>query len=357
MNNRVSSLHQVPSGAAVAPGDWKRANTDWFSAARWGVMLTYLPDVPSHSPAKDMTPDIWNRQIDNFNTTELAAKIADTGAGYVMFSVGQNSGYFCSPNAVYDAIVPHRPSRCSTRDLIGDLSEALAKHGVPLMVYAPSLAPVGDADACAALGFLPPWDATRIGLRGWTDKPIPWIDERLSCFQRNWEAVLREWSERWGKRVAGWFLDGCYYQDKLLRHDDEPNWRSLAGALRAGNQEALLSFNSGIRIPVTPCSEYDDYTAGEVADRLPLNGEEPGVIPLQRFINGAQYHIDTYAGANWAQGTKPRFPDELVIGYILHLADFGGVSTWDVPILPDGSIADPFLKQLRAVGEAVGKRR
>jgi len=333
---------------------WRRANTDWFSAAHWGVFFHYMPTGYEKVPMT-LTTDDWNRQVDSVDVDRLAAGVAACGAGYVMFTVGQNTGFYCSPNPVYDELVGHTPSRCSHRDLIFDLSNALARYGLHLFAYLPTAAPVGDTKACAALGFLPPWDASRIGLHGGTDTVIPWIDERLSVFQCNWENVVRVWAQRWGKNLAGWWLDGCYYADKLLRHTEPPNWHSFASAFRAGNPDALLSFCPGIRIPVSPCSEYDDFTAGEIADKLPLNGVEPGVIPLRRFINGAQYHILTYLGDNWGRGSQPRFPDELVVGYVKHLSSFGGVSTWDAPIEPDGNIPESFRKQLDAIGAGLKK--
>ena len=52
---------------------------------------------------------------------------------------------------------------------------------------------------------------------------------RLAEFQRKWEAVIREWSLRWGKSVSGWWIDGCYFADQMYRFDDEPNFASFAG--------------------------------------------------------------------------------------------------------------------------------
>ncbi len=28
-------------------------------------------------------------------------------------------------------------------------------------------------------------------------------------FQLKWEQIIREWSQRWGSKVAGWWFDGC----------------------------------------------------------------------------------------------------------------------------------------------------
>jgi hypothetical protein len=41
-----------------------------------------------------------------------------------------------------------------------------------------------------------------------------------------------------------------------------------------------------------------------------------------------------------------------VIAYTKKIRDFGGSVTWDVPVELDGTIAQPFLDQLTALGKA-----
>lgn len=55
---------------------------------------------------------------DAYGVEALATQVASTGAAWLMFTLGQNSGYFCSPDAMYDGLVEQRPSRLSERDLI-----------------------------------------------------------------------------------------------------------------------------------------------------------------------------------------------------------------------------------------------
>ena len=106
---------------------WQRANPNWMRDARWGVMTHYLPDLPSAKEPADMTPERWNRHVDKFNVANFADTIEETGAGYLIFTLGQNSGYFCSPNETYDRLVGVRPSRLSRRDLVGEIAAALQK--------------------------------------------------------------------------------------------------------------------------------------------------------------------------------------------------------------------------------------
>jgi hypothetical protein len=43
------------------------------------------------------------------------------------------------------------------------------------------------------------------------------VGGRLAEFQRNWEAICRDWSQRWSRRVSGWWIDACYFADEMYR--------------------------------------------------------------------------------------------------------------------------------------------
>ena len=82
-----------------------RANTQWLRDAGWGVMCHYLAGLPGGGEdAYADTADEWNAQVDAFRLGEFADQIASTGAGYLLFTVGQNSGHYCAPNPVYDEL-------------------------------------------------------------------------------------------------------------------------------------------------------------------------------------------------------------------------------------------------------------
>lgn len=62
-------------------------------------------------------------------------------------------------------------------------------------------------------------------------------------------------------------------------------------------------------------------------------------------------------GEFWCRGEAPRFADEDVISYTRQAMEKGGVVTWDVPVLPDGTIPEPFVQQLGAIGQGVADLR
>ena len=66
----------------------------------------------------------------------LARQLESMGAGYFVLTLGQNSGFFNSPNAAYDRCTGYASGeRCSTRDLPLELYRVLKPRGIRLMLY------------------------------------------------------------------------------------------------------------------------------------------------------------------------------------------------------------------------------
>ncbi len=310
-------------------------DTAWFRDARWGVFMHFLTEA-------NTTADDWNRRVDGFDVDALAGQLAEIGAGYYFITLGQGSGHYCAPNATYDELTGIRPSKCSQRDLVADLHAALAPRGIALMAYVPADGSWADPQARAGLKQTAHWSDDPN--HDWGPGPH-WARYRLPEFQQNWETVCRDWSLRFGDKVRGWWVDGAYAKEHRYPEDDAPNLRTYADALRAGNPEALVAFNSGVWTPVRAYSQYEDYTAGEIADDLP---QCPGGSIEGDGGHRELYHVLSYLGAFWGRG-EPRFPDALVAGYTQHVNSHGGVVTWDVPFNPDGTIAESFRRQLGTI--------
>jgi hypothetical protein len=313
---KVFLVVAICGGLAAGAAPPKRPHrTDWFRAAKWGVFTHYLT-------GKDTSVEDWNRLVNSFDVEWLARQLEAIGAKYYFITLGQNSGHYCSPNATYDSYVGIQPSKCSTRDLVADLYKVLHPRGIRLLVYLPSGAPDQDPVAMPALQ--------------WQSGP-----HRNREFQIKWEAVIREWSRRWGKTVAGWWFDGCYSPNEMYRFPDPPNFASFAAAARAGNPDSIVAFNPGVLVPIISESEYEDYTAGEIND--------PSLVKCtDRWVDGAQFHMLSYLGPWWCQ-SPPRFSSEQVIAWTRAINNGGGVVTWDVPISPSGLIPPPFVDQLTAL--------
>lgn len=302
----------------------------WLKEARWGIMVHYLADWRARTDSVKMSPEKWNELINQFNADSLAVQIKSTGAGYLIFTVGQNSGYYLSPNNNYENLTGSN-NKISKRDLVADLSDALHKRGLKLIVYLPSGAPNGDS----------------IGKKNlqWTNGPFP-----NKKFQQKWEAVIKEWSSRWGKKIDGWWFDGCYWPNIMYRNETAPNFKSFAAAAKAGNPNAIVAFNPGVVHRILSLTPYEDYTAGE--------NDKPELISIRRAIDGKvdgkQIHALSYLGKAWGMG-EPRFTVEQIVGWSKDIVKEGGAITWDTPVQSTGLIGSAFMEQLTALGNSLKK--
>jgi hypothetical protein len=304
-------------GAGVTAESHHRA--DWLYASKWGVFTHYLAEP-------NMSASDWNSRVRNFDVEGLALQLKSVGAKYYFITLGQNSGHYCSPNASYDRLVGVQPSKCSSRDLVSDLYKALKPYDIKLLVYLPSAAPSQDSTAVEKLK--------------WLNGP-----HRNQEFQNQWEAVIREWSLRWGHKVQGWWFDGCYWPKAMYEFADSPNFKTFAAAARAGNPNSILAFNPGVIYPIISSNENEDYSAGEI-------NEPWGVECDGRWIGKTQYHVISYLGSKWGGGDL-RYTDKEVIRITNNITKCGGVITWDVPILENGHIPQSFINQLAQLNQGL----
>lgn len=282
-----------------------------------------------------------NKQVNDFDVEKLAKQLEFVGAGYYFITVGQASGHYCSPNIAYDKIAGVKPSKCANRDLVADLYDALAPKGIKLMVYMPSEGPHPSPE-CEKIGWEWGYDGPKGNMYDSQGKLFPRKAKRLAEFQNNWEAVITEWSLRWGNKICGWWVDSCYFADEMYNHSEKPNFESFKAALQAGNSQSIVAFNPGVLTPITTGSAIEDYTAGEIDTALPVASKN---IPMERWINGKQLHILSYLGSWWGQGA-PLFFDNFVVAYTKYINDLEGVITWEVPINKNETIIDEFVNQL-----------
>jgi len=291
---------------------------DWLHAARFGVFMHFLPP---HAKGLE--------GVGAFDVETLANQLASVRAGYFVLTLGQNSGYFNAPNAAYDRIAGYRAGeRCSARDLPLALSTALRAKGIRLMLYLPSQPPNEDPQAQRAFG-LP---------EGKKDQPL------TADAARKWGEVIREWSDRYGDRVSGWWFDGAYDRVRF----DGRIASVYAAAARHGNAASIVTFNPGVML--VRHTRAEDYTAGET--------DEPfDVLPASRFVDGAQWHALTYLGSHWS-ARDTRYTTARWTAWTRAVVSKDGVVTidagpnWDSKAGPIGALDAAQLEQLGAIGRA-----
>jgi len=302
--NNVSSAVQSPQ-------------TDWLRDARIGAFMHFLPGNTEQFA-----------EVNDFDVDALANQLEGMGAKYFVFTLGQNSGWFNAPNAVYDRITGYQPGeRCAKRDLPLALHRALHAKGIRLMLYLPCQTPSCDSRAQKTFG-LP---------QGPTDQPIDLV------FAKQWAAVIHEWSARYNDKVAGWWFDGGY----AWIHFNEEIARLYADAVKRGNPAAIVTFNPGVKL--IRHTQAEDYTAGELND--PFN-----MMPASRWVNGLQWHALTFLGSTWGQ-RNVREPTERWRDWFQKVAAQGGVVTldmgpnWDPKAGPIGAIVKEQAEQFRAIAQ------
>ncbi len=294
--------------------------SDWISKAGYGLMAHY-----EIFGADKISPKEYNRRVNSFNVDSFVKQAKESGAGYIVLTLGQNSGYYCAPNGTYDKLLGIEPGqKTATRDLPLELGKALQKKDIRLVLYLPSRAPQRDRKAMSALGDTP------------QNKPAPQV------FIKNWSDICREWSERYGKLVSGWWFDGYYVPAGWANLQAEHNWKTWAEAVRAGNPDAELAFNRGARARVAfiRLNGAQTYTAGE-ANHI---GATPKTCPPPE---GMEWQLLTYLGRTWGKGTKPRYGADRLIPYLDKVNALGGSVTFDVPLSSEGAIPESFMTVLR----------
>ena len=341
-----------------------KKNRARFMRNNFGLMTHWLYGPVDSNPKDGILNELvieWNAKVDAFDTERLASQIASTQAKWFILTIGQNSGFYCSPNEIYDNISGYSLSKCSKRDLFKDIAVALKKHNIPILAYLPSGAPDKDIQA------MEQFEWTDLSLRGKNGEILRNANgfrqyektecTRLAGFQKKWEKVIRRWAEEWGDLCAGWWIDGVYFANAMYNFNEEPNFNSFAKALRSGNPDAAICFNPGIiRIDYPYIqSEEEDFSAGELSNYLysPFGRKNIPDDFSDGYIGSAQLHLLNYLGGNWGQGPMPRFPDTLICAWTKYILDNKGSVTWDIPTDKNGEINNAFMPSIIELGKKI----
>jgi hypothetical protein len=297
--------------------------TAWMADARFGVMAHWLPET---KPMKGHPLTDWNEAVEAFDIEGFLQQFKHAGAGYLLFTLGQNSGFYCSPNEAFDATLP---GRCSRFDLAGAIADRITASGARFMAYLPTeMDSSKDMDLRNAFG----WDAHPY------DKSI---------FHEKYQRVIQCWAERFGKKLSGWWFDGCYDQHSWTSTDEWSNerfdYRKWVACAKAGNHDALVAFNNGVGSFLPICASQD-YTAGEANDL--------SYLPSGRMNSYTQWHALTYLDCFWGHTEQvgaiepPRFSDEELFAYVKKCREKKGAVTLNVGIYQSGLMADKTIEQL-----------
>jgi hypothetical protein len=331
----------IPPQANRPDGSPNRAA--WMARGTYGVMTHYLLQPKGATP-EERTANL-NKIVDRFDVDRYVRQIEESGADWLIFTLGQTTGYLCSPNAYLDDRAPGITSR---RDIVMEVARRLKGVGKRLILYLPS-EQQADPAIKAALGY---------GTEGYPGRYFEF---------------LRAYSLQFGKLHQGWWFDGCG------PHPDE-YWKEWMAAVRAGNPDAVVAF-SGAEFcgggPIDPICKLEDYHAGEIhlledgkirRDFLPpggdiivtngklrLRGQEARLyMPEGPFLDGVQWHCLLPIDLTFNPAVPNQFchyTDKELLQFVRDIKRIGGAITINVPIdVETGHIPEDSLVALTRLG-------
>ncbi len=355
---------------------------DWFYDRKWGMFNHYI----GYSPKGDIRAGWkeykdYNEKINRFDVDQYAKIAHEVNAGYVFFTIMQGDRFMCAPNDTFNQITGYKPGEaCSERDLIADLIKALDKYNIPLFLYFTGDGPYIDEYAGRKFNY--------------HNREKELVNPE---FIEKWTAVLKEYAVRYGEKVHGWWLDGTFDYLGYVDHDDD-YLKPYADAIKAGNPDALIAFNNGVLKLDFNNPMYEKYYDGEKhplsrirkLEKYALEGDETaknffgkvaGIntryskhenytagetnefteYPKGRFVDGLQWHILSFLGANenynklwgncaWnSMGCK--YSAEYMYHYVKKCNELGGVVSIDTFLYDDGHIDWGQYEILKKLGE------
>ena len=366
------------SEPAEAPVQATKGNplTDWMYESGYGVSHHFLsnyfnlPHVYSSPEEKwDRNSMTWDEFVGQFDAEAYAKEIHDTGAKFVILTVGQNSGSYCAPNLVYDQYMREagllgegeaNPKTVSMEnDLPMRIADALEKYDINLILYLPSNPPHSAS-----------WDETGTpnGYGYFSDylvtkKVFDYTPGTDGIPNQRSRKVLSEmvewWSLHYGEKISGWWFDGCYPWGILQSQMDmslEYNLSTLANAAKAGNPYSIVTFNQGLDVgwAFNKSNPYQDYTAGESQglDTFPVKGRwAKDSTDCQNFMFGPIGNRDNWSAGWGCSGTSRT--EEFMINAIKNGMGNDYAMGFDTKVNIFGHLDPDQYQQLVAVKDAI----
>lgn len=280
---------------------------------------------------------LFQKAVENFDVRRFVDQVLETGAGHVLFTGAHIGNHFAAPHPVIDDILP---GRTCERDLLMDIAQELAKHGIKFILYYNSATYDHDERWRTAVGACRP-DPTE--------------------FFENYENILRWIGEHYGELITAYWIDGGY---KLAALKPTP-WKQLYDATKAGNPRRLVSWASGVQRHLF-FTEHQDYWSGEVTDlRFRPRGDcTPFGLPWYAF---ASYHIMQNPDVHVAGGLWGIFSPEIrelkwkappvqtVVDFIRGFQAVGGTVTLNLLCYQEGDIHPSDRRTMAAVRKSLGR--
>lgn len=292
-----------------------RASSEWLAKAGYGLMFHWT----SQSVGKDGIRKPYSQAVDDFPVNQFVEMVEATGAGYVLFTVCHAESYCPTPLKSWEQ---YHPGKTAQRDVIMEMADALNAKGIKLMCYFPAHV-VGNYPRASEKEFT----------KAMTD-------------------MLKEFGERYGNKVVGYWFDGFY---QCFEKYPEFPFRDFFKVCKAGNPQRIIALNAWIYPNV---SEWQEYWAGETADpvALPVNGTN-----ARGAGQGLRYQalliMEPYWVQQRAEMPKPKFSAQVLGDYVSGCMKNGGAVTINLGIYQDGSVDPRAVDVLKEVRQRIRKEQ
>ena len=309
-----------------ASGVVKNTRAEWMEG-KWGFRF----NMPSMRDPQALADFDVEEMIEQIKTLDSASWVQ------INITQGANGSFYTSPHAELAEHVS--PDMVPKRDLFGEMLNALNKQGLKVIVYFATEGPTMSKHA-------------EKGLPGVADRWKSYVASKgMTPEQGVADIIVKEFSLRYGAKIAGWWFDHAKYGNIPL----------LAAAARAGNPNAVLAFNLTAS-PALVASTEGDFTAGHPTplEKQPASwkGNEVAfkLMEENNYADRCLRHFFPPMQTRWNNG-DPVFPTEMAIDWTMRAVKAHAAITWAVALEDSrnhrGPLAEVQFAQLKAINEAV----
>ncbi len=333
------------SASFTDPGD-----TSWMVEGKYGIFMHYQYRIlqgysyksdPIYPELSQMNADEWNKFVNGFDVDGFADQMVEVGVGWVNFCL--DDAFFawsCAPNKTLNKYAGYAPGeKCSHRDLIMELADALHQRGIKFICYYAGFNGYMK-DPRVVAGF-----KDNPAVRGELGEKSPPPEETR---KRRIE-VFREYAERYKDKIDGWWFD--VMRDNSYADKPHDFW-TINSIIRKANPKAVIAFSHGKNNYSPVRVGIDDYTGGDTWSKQDLSQLTPENWPPK---DGILWHGKIYCGNVYhGLGDANQFSDKELIDWIRTCNKQGGVCTLDWPFDPKtGLIKDFGMEQMIKIRDAL----
>ncbi|MDK9684825.1 hypothetical protein [Pseudoalteromonas shioyasakiensis] len=305
-----------------------------FSNYKYGLMFQYGGwGFPQSGQAKTL-----DKQAADFNVSNFVNMVKSTGAEYVIWSATWWTYEINAPISELDALLGHS-NRTSSRDLIGDIANALDAEGIGFYLYYHT-----GQDSHLGYNSTDWWV-----LNNWPSSFLSSGTGDRDTFFNNWKVVIKAMGERYGKKLDGWFFD-----DGLVYYPAP--FEALGAAAKAGNPERLISYNPWI---VAHYTDFEDLSFGEdcKVEGAPMGGTGLYTSTGDKGVYGhCMPRMENDWGIRGANQTigNPNFTAKSAYNMVSERAERKVPTSFNLMMYEDGSVSQKSLDVLKGMKSLFG---